>query len=221
MVNSLYAFLIDPNVVFMLFVVAMIGIYLEIAHPGAILPGVTGSIALILFLFAAGSLAPNWAGLALMVLSFVLLVLDVRLLAHGVLTVGAVLSLVIGAFLFFGSNASQSGPQLNPVVVYALAAVVGVLSFALVTVIARTRHNSIPSGVDAMIGARGVALTPLLPEGRIRYGGEDWAAVLDTPYTSLDAGAEVQIVSVEGLCVRVQPLHVLVERENRSNSSLQ
>ncbi|HEV2583616.1 MAG TPA: hypothetical protein VGT44_22335, partial [Ktedonobacteraceae bacterium] len=98
--DALYGLLIDPNVVFLLFVVAVIGIFVEIAHPGGILPGVTGAIALILFLFGAGSIAPNWAGLALMLLAFVLLVLDVKLTTHGVLTIGAVISLVVGALLF-------------------------------------------------------------------------------------------------------------------------
>jgi len=60
-----YSFLLDPNVIFLLFIVAMLGIYLEISHPGAIVPGVAGGIALVLFLFAVGSITPNWAGLAL------------------------------------------------------------------------------------------------------------------------------------------------------------
>src|SRR6266571_4034475 len=82
----------DPNVTFLLFVVALIGLYVEISHPGVIFPGVTGGIALLLFFLAAGSLSPNWVGLALMAFAFVLLVLDVRLPSHGVLTVGAVTS---------------------------------------------------------------------------------------------------------------------------------
>src|SRR5436305_6733462 len=95
-VDTLYAFLIDPNVVFLLFIAAMIGIYLEISHPGVILPGVAGAIALVLFLFAAGSLSPNCAGLGLMVLAFVFLILDVQLPTHGALTIGAVISLIVG-----------------------------------------------------------------------------------------------------------------------------
>src|SRR5439155_2246927 len=77
-----YCFLVDPDVIFLLFIAAMIGIYLDISNPGAIIPGVIGGIALVLFLFAVGSLSPNWAGLALMVLAVVLLVLDLRLPAH-------------------------------------------------------------------------------------------------------------------------------------------
>src|SRR5579875_1539303 len=206
--DTLYEFLLNPNVVFLLFVVAMIGLYLEISHPGAILPGTVGGIALLLFLLGAGSLSPNWIGLGLMALSFVFLVLDVRLPTHGVLTVGAVISLVIGALLFFNSGGPYSGPQVNPWVVYSMAGVIALISFALITVIVRAQHRPVTTGVEGMIGAKATALTPLVPEGRVRYGGEDWAATL-VDASSLDAGAEVQIVNVEGLRLFVRPARSL------------
>ncbi|HLQ27845.1 MAG TPA: nodulation protein NfeD [Ktedonobacteraceae bacterium] len=207
--DSLYSFLLDPNVVFLLFIVAMIGIYLEISHPGAILPGTAGAIALVLFLIAIGSLALNWAGLALMVLAFVLLVLDVRLPTHGVLTVGAMISLVFGALLFFNSGGPYSGPQVNPLVVYIMAGVMGLISFTLIALIVRAQRRPVSTGVEGMIGAKAIALTPLLPDGRVRYGGEDWAAVLDDPAASVDANSEVQVVSVEGLRLHVRPVRTL------------
>src|SRR5438067_5455992 len=103
----------DPNVTFLLFVVALIGLYVEISHPGVIFPGIAGGIALLLFFFAAGSLSPNWMGLALMAFAFVLLVLDVRLPSHGVLTIGAVTSLISGALIFFNSGGPYEWPQVN------------------------------------------------------------------------------------------------------------
>ena len=202
--DSFYDFLLDPNILFLLFVVAMIGIYLEISHPGAILPGVVGAISLILFLFGAGSLTPNWAGLALMVLAFVLLVLDVRLPTHGVLTVGAVISLVIGAFLFFDTGNAYGVASINPFVVYAMGAVIGLLGFTLVTFIVRAQRQPVTTGMEGMIGAKVVALTPLLPEGRVNYAGEDWAAILDVPATSADPGSELYVTSVEGLRLHVR-----------------
>lgn len=205
--TSLYGFIIDPNVTFLLFIVALVGIFLEIAHPGAIVPGTVGGISLILFLFAAGSLMPNWAGLGLMVLAFVLLVLDLRLPTHGVLTVGAIISLIFGSLIFFNSGGPYNGPQLNPLVLYVISGLIGIMSFSLITVIVRTQRNALPSGVTSMIGAKAIALTPLLPEGRVNYGGENWAAVLEGSTQSVDAGAEVQIVAVEGLRLHVQPLY--------------
>lgn len=210
--DTLYGFLLDPNVVFLLFIVAMLGIYLEISHPGVILPGVAGAIALILFLFAVGSLAPNWAGLALMVLAFVLLVLDVRLPTHGVLTVGAVISLAAGAIIFFNSGSSPyDGERINVVLVYVISALVGLLGLTLVFFIVRAQNLRVNTGTEGMVGATVTALTPLLPDGRVRYGGEDWAAVLDLPSISADAGSVLQITAVEGLCLHVQPLRTTVE----------
>jgi len=206
--DSLYGWLLDPNVVFLLFVIAVIGVYLEISHPGVILPGVVGSIALLLFLFGVGSLSPNWAGLALMALAFVLLVLDLRLPTHGVLTVGAMFAIISGALLFFNSGGPYNGPQVNPLVVYTMAGLIGLISFTLIAVIVRTQRLPVTNGVEGMIGAKAVTLTPLLPEGWVSYGGERWSAILEPPATMLDAGSEIQIVSVEGLRLHVRPLPV-------------
>ena len=201
-----YSFLLDPNVIFLLFIVAMIGIYLEISHPGAIVPGVAGGIALVLFLFAVGSITPNWAGLALMVLAFVLLVLDLRLPTHGVLTIGAIISLIFGALLFFNSGGPYDGPQVNPIVVYCMAGLICLISFALIAIVVRTQRRPITTGIEGMIGAKAVALTPLVPMGRVSYGGEIWSAIVEDPTASADAGSEVQIVAIEGLLLHVQPV---------------
>ncbi len=205
-VDTLYSLLIDPNVVFLLFIVAMVGIFVEISHPGAIVPGVTGGIALILFLFGAGSLAPNWAGLALMALAFVLLVLDVKLTTHGVLTIGAVISLIVGALLFFNSGGPYSGPQVNPVIVFAMGGLVGLVGLYVVSLIIRMKRRPVTTGMEGMIGHSAVAITPLLPEGRVNYEGEDWAAVLDPPAISADPGSEVRIIAVDGLRLHVKPV---------------
>ncbi|GHO90887.1 serine protease [Reticulibacter mediterranei] len=218
--DSMYAFLLDPNVVFLLFVVAMLGIYLEISHPGVILPGVVGSISLLLFLFAAGSLAPNWAGLALMVLAFALLVLDVQLPAHGVLTIGGVIALILGALLFFNSGGPYDGPKINPIVVYSAAGIVGLIGFTLVTFLLRAQHRRAATGAEGMIGAKVIALTPLVPEGRVGYYGEDWAAVLDAPTTSVDAGSALIITGVNGLRLHVRPVRTQLMTDTHPPSSL-
>ena len=206
--DTFLSLLLDPNVIFLLFMVALIGIFVEISHPGAIIPGVIGSIALILFLFGSWFLSPNWAGLTLMALAFVLLILDVKLPAHGILTLGAVIALITGAFLFFNSGRASQGPQLNPILVFAMGGLVGIVGLYVVTLIVRTRRRSVKTGTDNMIGATVIASTPLQPVGRVNYKGEDWTAVLDDPSTSVDPGTEVRIVAVEGLLVHVQPVVV-------------
>lgn len=201
--GTFYGFLLDPNVVFLLFIVAMVGIFLEIAHPGAIFPGVIGSIALILFLIAIASLSFNWVGLVLMFLAFALLVIDLRASTHGLLTLGSVASLIGGALLLFSA---PGVPDVDPTVVYVMGGFVGVLGIALINVIARSQHKPVTTGPEGMIGKRALVLTSLHPEGRVRYEGEDWAAVLDDPATSVDANSEVQIIGVEGLRLHVRSM---------------
>jgi membrane-bound serine protease (ClpP class) len=195
--------LLDPNIIFLLFIVAVIGIFLEVSHPGAILPGVVGVIALLLFVYGAISLSPNWVGLALMALAFVLLVLDIKLPAHGVLTVGAAISLIIGAFLFFNNG---QGPQINPILVYAMGGLVGLIGLYVVTLIVRTRRRAVKTGAEGMVGAIVLTSTALQPVGRVMFKGEDWTAILDDPSASVDPGTEVRIVAVEGLLLHVQPV---------------
>ena len=108
--------------------------------------------------------------------------------------------------IFFNSGGPYQGPQVNPFVVYAMAGLLGILGLTLVTFIVRTRKRPVNTGIEGMIGAMAIALTPLLPEGRVSFGGEDWAAVLDAPATSVDPGSEVRIVAVEGLRLHVQPV---------------
>jgi len=141
-----------------------------------------------------------------MALAFVLLILDVKLPAHGILTLGAVISLIAGAFLFFNSDRAPQGPQLNPILVFAMGGLVGIVGLYVVTLIVRTRRRSVKTGTESMIGATVIASTPFQPVGRVNYKGEDWTAVLDDPFTSVDPGTELRIVAVEGLLVHVQPV---------------
>jgi membrane-bound serine protease (ClpP class) len=202
--QALYALLIDPNIIFLLFLLALMGIYIEISHPGLIFPGVIGAIALLFFLFGARSLAPNWAGLALMTLALVLLILDVRLLTRGFLAVGAALALVVGSLLFFNSGGSHQAAYVNVPLIYLAGALVAGLGFYVVSMIIRTRRTPVTTGPEGMIGAMVIALTDLKPEGRVNYGGEDWAAILDPPILTVSAGSELRVVSIEGLRLHVQ-----------------
>jgi len=107
---------------------------------------------------------------------------------------------------FFNSGGPTQGPQVNPVLVFAMGGLVGLIGLYVVTLIVRIGQRSVKTGTDSMIGATVIASTPLQPVGRVEYKGEDWTAVLDDPSTSVDPGTEVQIVAVEGLLVHVQPV---------------
>lgn len=211
--DQLYALLLDSNVLFILFVIAAVCIYLEISHPGAIVPGTVGGIALILFLLGAGSLLPNWAGLALMLLAIVLLAIDVRVPTHGVLTVGALVSLIVGTLLFF--NSGPSDQAISPYLVVGVAAGVGVIALIVLRFAIAAQRAHVDTGGDRLLGQVAVAITPLVPEGRVRILGEDWSAQLTDPAGRADVGAKVRIVAVDGLRLRVEALAALPNADER------
>ena len=213
--DQLYGALLDPNLLFILFVVAAVCIYLELSHPGAIVPGVVGGIALLLFLFGAGSLAPNWAGLALMLLAIVLLAVDVRAPTHGVLTVGALISLIVGTIIFF--NTGPADQAVNPALIVGVAAGVGVVAVVVLRFALAARRGKVDTGIEGLIGQEATVIQALAPDGRVRVLGEDWSATLASApsgaaagaagvATSVAVGARVRVVRAEGLRLYVTPL---------------
>ncbi|HLW01314.1 MAG TPA: nodulation protein NfeD [Ktedonobacterales bacterium] len=205
--DTVLGFLLDPNVSFILLILAGIGIYLEISHPGAIIPGVVGAIALVLFLLTAGSLSVNIAGVLLVVIGFILLIFDVRLPSHGVLTVGALISLVLGSLLLFNGTSNLGAPTLSPIVLGIMLGIVAAIAGVVLLGVIRSRRLPVTTGTEALIGKVASVTVPLVPAGRVNLGGEDWAARnLVNPDVPLEVGQKVRIVEIKGLTLYVAPV---------------
>ena len=207
--NQAESVFLDPNVLFLLFVVSAICIYLELAHPGALVPGVVGVLTLLLFLFGSQALAPNYTGLALMLLAVVLLALDVRAPTHGVLTVGGLLSLVIGALIFFDSGTARGASGVSPIVLGGVVVGVALVSLTVVRIAIAAQRSPVTTGSEGLIGQHATVIEALSPDGRVRVLGENWAARLDEPAATLgpsvDQGEPVLVRRVEGLRLIVEP----------------
>jgi membrane-bound serine protease (ClpP class) len=206
-VDTVLGFLLDPNVAFILLILAGVGIYLEISHPGAIVPGTVGAIALVLFLLTAGSLSVNFAGLLLVVVGFILLILDVRLPSHGVLTVGALIALVLGSLLFFDNSGDIGAPALSPVVLAVMMVVVAAIAGVVVVGVIRSRRLPVTTGTEGFIGKVATVTVPLAPSGRVNLLGEEWAAKnLAAPDVPIEVGQKVRVVEIKGLTLYVAPV---------------
>jgi membrane-bound serine protease (ClpP class) len=210
--NQLETVLFDPTVLFILFIVAAICIYLELAHPGAIVPGTIGALVLLLFLFGSQAINPNWTGLLLMLLAIVLLAIDVRTPTHGVLTVGALIALVAGSLIFFDTGAETRGSGVNPFVVLGAAVAVGLCSFLVILYAVRSKGGLKLSGSEGLLGQLATVIEPIGPgdaPGRVRVLGEDWSARLTVKAAAsnvrLEADTAVRVRRVEGLTLFVDP----------------
>src|SRR5262249_4702396 len=202
--ERIQGFLADPTVLFLLFILAAACLYIELSHPGAIVPGVIGALALILFLFSAGSIQPNWAGLVLMLLAIVLLAIDVRAPTHGFLTVGALVSLVIGALIFFDTSAGYEGPELNLWALVGAVAALSLISLTILTFAIRAQRRPVTTGVEGLIGQTATVIVALAPAGRVRVRGENWAARLASGERVARLGENVRITGIDGMTLLVE-----------------
>ncbi len=213
--SPLQSFIADPNVLFLLFMVAAFGIFLELSHPGATVPGVVGTIALVVFLIGAAALGPNWVGLVLMLVLIPLLALEVRLASHGLAALAGLASLVIGSLIFFDTGPGQSASVVNTYVVFGAAVGMGVAALVVIRYAVTVRHTPEISGTRGVVGQIGEVTVPLTPKGRVKVLGEDWAAELTPDAAILNmtvaATGRVRVAEFDGLKLIVEPVPALHE----------
>jgi len=198
--QRLFALVADPNVAYLLMLIGFYGILFELQNPGAILPGIIGAISLILALLALSVMPINVAGIALILLSMVFFVAEIKVASHGLLAAGGVLSLLLGSALLFrvGSGIGVAWP-----VILGATAATTVFFLAVVGAGLRAQRRHVVTGAAGMVGRHAVVVERLSPEGRVRLGDELWSAVGDT---TVETGHEVVITAIEGLTVRVRPV---------------
>jgi membrane-bound serine protease (ClpP class) len=193
------ALISDPNVAYILMMMGMLGIFFELSTPGAVLPGVIGGISLILAFFAFQSLPINWAGVLLILFGLALLIVEIKVASHGVLTVGGVVSMVLGSLMLY--DAPETGLRISwLVMVPTIGATAGLVIFA-VSLGLRALYRPAATGVSGMVGQTGVVQRALDPEGQVLVEGELWRAVAREG--SLPAGERVEIERVDGLTLTV------------------
>lgn len=193
----------DPDVVYILFFIGMLGVILELFNPGAIFPGVVGGISMILALYGMSMLPINYAGLALLILAFILFVLEIKITSHGILGVGGVISLVIGSMMLINVNLTYEGVKISPVVIIACVSMVVILFVIIAYYGLKAQKNKQESGREGMLGLIGIVLSPLNPEGNLQVHGEIWKArTLNNQV--IDKGHKVRIIGIEGLTLIVK-----------------
>ena len=196
--------LIDPNLLFLLFLAGIGGIAYEVFHPGVILPGTLGGISLILALFGFSVVPINLAGAALIVFGVALLAVEGWVTSHGLIGISGVLALCAGGLMLF--RTPGSGVGVDPVLVIAIGIIFGGgLAFIATKVIA-ARHQPVGvygAGAAGLLGQRAVVRVPLRPRGQVFLRGELWEA--ETEDSEIDKGGEVIVDKVEGLTLHVSP----------------
>ena len=200
--EHILSFLMDPDIAFILLAIGALGLYTEFNHPGAVWPGTVGIVFILLAVFALHLLPIRFAAVVLIFASFVLFALEAKFATHGVLAIGGISMLVIGALLLVDAPIPEMRVKLATAL--AVSVPLGGITVFLMTVALRARRNKVMTGAEGLIGEVAIAQTPLAPAGKVFVHGEIWDAVATA---NVPAGEKVIVHEVDGLQLKVDPVH--------------
>jgi membrane-bound serine protease (ClpP class) len=195
--------IVQPDVFFVLLMVGVLGLYTEFTHPGVVAPGVIGGICALLALYAMHLLPVNLAGVLLIILALALFVLEAKLASHGVLLVGGVVSMLLGAMFLIRSPLTAGGVSVG--VALAVTIPFAILVVFLMRLVLRSRRWKVSTGKEELLGEEGIVTTALSAggEGMVRIHGELWRA---GSLTAIAVGQGVHVVRIDGLKLIVEPV---------------
>jgi membrane-bound serine protease (ClpP class) len=193
----------NPDIAYVLMTIGILGIIMEFSTPGLGASGIAGVIALILAFYSFQVLPVNIAGIALVVLAMILFVAEIKIQSHGILGIGGAAALIAGGLLLFDTASTPFLKVSWPVLI--VVAVIVFLFFTLVVgKVAQAMRRPHATGVESMVGATGVVISPLSPQGQVRLRGETWRARTQTGDLLRDG--PVEVLRIEGLTLIVRPL---------------
>jgi len=191
----------DPNVAYILMLLGIYGLFFELTNPGSIFPGVLGGICLILAFYAFQTLPVNYAGILLIILAIILFILEVKIVSHGILTLGGIISMIIGSIMLFESPAPFFRLSLYVILP---AVIVTALFFVITFTLAFKAWKRKPvTGAEGIVGLEGIARSDIKDDGMVYVRGEIWSAFSDEPIKS---GERVRVEAVSGLRLKVKKL---------------
>ncbi|NWF98474.1 MAG: nodulation protein NfeD [Nitrospirae bacterium] len=190
----------DPNVAYILMLLGFYGLFFELTNPGAIFPGVLGGICLILAFYSFQTLPVNYAGLLLIVLAIIFFLLEIKIVSHGVLTIGGIISMLIGSIMLFESPAPFM--KLSLAIILPSVIVTTIFFTVIVGLSYKAQKRKPVTGAEGLKGSVGIAETDITKNsGMVLVHGEIWSAYSDEPIAK---GERVIVEFVSGLKLKVR-----------------
>ncbi len=202
--NKLLNIISDPNIAYVLMMIGFYGLLFELYNPGAIFPGIIGAISLIFAFYAMQTLPVSYAGLALIVFGIILFLLEIKVMSHGMLTIGGVVSLLLGSFILFQDSSIGGVVKVSLSVIITATAVSALFFLFVVGAGLRAQRLKPVSGMEGMIGEVGETLNTLNPIGTIQIHGEMWNA--ESVAGVIGVQQKVRVTAIENLKLFVEPI---------------
>ncbi len=200
--QKLLSILSDPNIAYILFMLGVYGLLFELYSPGLIFPGVVGVISLVLAFYSMHTLPINYAGLALIVFAIILFILEIKIVSHGLLTIGGVISLILGSLMLIKPNPAFDVVQISwEVILLVVVLTVLFFSFAIGLGIKAQRRKP-TTGSEGLVNEIGEAISDLDPEGRVKVHGEIWSA--ESLDGKISTGSKIIVTGVSNLKLKIK-----------------
>jgi len=199
--ETILAYLMDPNIAFLILAIGALSLYLEFNHPGAVIPGTVGIVFILVAAFALNLLPTRFAALVLILAAFALFAAEAKFATHGVLTIGGIALLTLGGLLLVDSPIPEM--RVHLLTALSVSVPLGVITAFLMAIALQARRNKVVTGAQGLVGDTGVAQTALSPQGKVFVHGELWDAVASS---ALPPGQLVVVRRIDGLTLQVDPL---------------
>jgi len=192
----------DPNIAYILFMIGLYGIMFELYNPGAIFPGVIGGISLILAFYALHTLPVNYAGLALIIFAVILFIAEIKVVSHGLLSIGGVISLILGSIMLIDTESTLEVIKISWQVILVIVILTTAFFIFAIGFGIKAQNRKPTTGIEGIIGEIGETISSLEPEGQIRVHGELWNA--ESLDGSISQGTKVKVTQISNLKLMVR-----------------
>jgi len=194
----------DPNIAYIFFMLGLYGLLFELYNPGSILPGVVGAICIILAFYSLHTLPVNYAGLALIVVGIILFILEIKITSYGLLTLGGVISLLLGSIMLIDSESSLEFISISWSIIIPSVGITALFFLFAIGMGIRAQKRKPVTGIEGIVGEEGEAITELNPQGKVRVHGEIWNAA--SAKGRIPMGARIVVEQIKNLDLTVKKL---------------
>lgn len=200
--QKILSILSNPNIAYILLMIGIYGLFFELYNPGALFPGIIGGICLILAFYSMNTLPVNYAGLALIILSIVLFILEIKIVSHGALTIGGVVSLFLGSMMLIDTESILEAMEISMELIIFIVILTSAFFIFAISLGIKAQRKKTTTGTEGMIGEIGTTVTKLSPSGKMSVHGEFWNA--ECIEGEVDEGVDVEVVGVQNLKLKVK-----------------
>ena len=195
----------EPSIAYILMLLGFYGILFELYNPGAIMPGVVGFIALILAFYSMHTLPINYAGLALIIFAIILFLLEIKIVSHGMLAIGGVISLLLGSMMLIRTTSAWEIIRISRGVIIFSTIITALFFLFVIGQGLRAQRRKVVTGIEGLVGTLGKSLDTLDPAGTVMVKGEIWNA--ESIAGTISRGESVRVTAMKNLKLYVEKIN--------------